>query len=198
MKENREEYEQLADRAARLLAALANVIMKATPEKLKGMEGNVARLLMCVIVTIIFARCFDSTGQHVEGDPVDDRCAPRRSDFHKQAPFCEEVHSHQGQGCCAGYGGSRSGREARPAARPRDRGVRRAHLNIPGLDVRAYAIDQLTSSIRVELVMEDVRALSVRLSNRIEELNLETAKRIEEMNQEMLRTAMNGTQHVLR
>jgi hypothetical protein len=64
--------------------------------------------------------------------------------------------------------------------------------------VRAYAIDQVTSSIRVELVIEDVRALSVRLSNRIEELNLETAKRIEEMNQEMLRTAMNGTQHVIR
>jgi hypothetical protein len=49
MKANREEYEQLADRAARLLAAVANAIMKASPEKLKGMEGNTARLLMCVV-----------------------------------------------------------------------------------------------------------------------------------------------------
>jgi hypothetical protein len=49
MKENREEYEQLADRAARLLGAVANAIMKASPEKLKGMEGNTARLLMCVV-----------------------------------------------------------------------------------------------------------------------------------------------------
>jgi hypothetical protein len=130
MKENREGYEQLVDRAARLLAALANVIMKATPEKLKGMEGNVARLLMCVIVPIIFARCFDPTGQHVERDPVDRRCTPRRSDSHKQAPLCKEVHSHQGQRHCASHRGSRSGHEARPATRPRDRGVRRAHLII--------------------------------------------------------------------
>jgi hypothetical protein len=49
MKENHEGYEQLADRAVRLLAAVANAITKASPEKLKGMEGNVMRLLMCVI-----------------------------------------------------------------------------------------------------------------------------------------------------
>jgi hypothetical protein len=49
MKDNHEGYEQLADRAARLLAAVANAITKASPEKLKGMEGNVMRLLMCVI-----------------------------------------------------------------------------------------------------------------------------------------------------
>jgi hypothetical protein len=35
--------------------------------------------------------------------------------------------------------------------------------------------------------MEDVRAFSVRLSERLEELNNETAK----MNQKILRTAMN-------
>jgi hypothetical protein len=39
----------------------------------------------------------------------------------------------------------------------------------------------------VELVVEDVRAFSVRLSERLEALNSETAK----MNQELLRTAMN-------
>jgi hypothetical protein len=49
MKENREGYEQLADRATRLLAAIANSITKASPEKLKGMEGNVSRLLLCVV-----------------------------------------------------------------------------------------------------------------------------------------------------
>jgi hypothetical protein len=49
MKENHEGYEQLADRAVRLLAAVVNDITKASPEKLRGMEGNVMRLLMCVI-----------------------------------------------------------------------------------------------------------------------------------------------------
>jgi hypothetical protein len=54
MKDSREEYAQLADRAARLLAAVANTIMKASPEKLKGMEGNIARLLVCVVHPITF------------------------------------------------------------------------------------------------------------------------------------------------
>jgi hypothetical protein len=49
MKENREAYEDLADRAVRLLAAVANSISKASLDKLKGMEGNVARLLLCVL-----------------------------------------------------------------------------------------------------------------------------------------------------
>jgi hypothetical protein len=49
MKENREAYEDLADRAVRLLAAVADTISKANPEKMKGMEGNVARLLLCVL-----------------------------------------------------------------------------------------------------------------------------------------------------
>jgi hypothetical protein len=49
VKENREAYEDLADRAVRLLAAVANTISKASPDKLKGMEGNVARLLLCVL-----------------------------------------------------------------------------------------------------------------------------------------------------
>jgi hypothetical protein len=49
MKDNREAYEQLAERAAQLLAAVANTTSKASPEKLKGMEGNVERLLRCVL-----------------------------------------------------------------------------------------------------------------------------------------------------
>jgi hypothetical protein len=42
-------YEQLADRAVRLLAAVANTMLKANPEKLKGIEGNLSRLVMYVI-----------------------------------------------------------------------------------------------------------------------------------------------------
>jgi hypothetical protein len=53
MNENREAYEELADRAVRLLAAVANTISKSNPEKLKGMEGNVAGLLLCVLDHII-------------------------------------------------------------------------------------------------------------------------------------------------
>jgi hypothetical protein len=48
MKENREAYEELADRAVRLLAAVANTISMSNPGKLKGMEGNVAGLLLYV------------------------------------------------------------------------------------------------------------------------------------------------------
>jgi hypothetical protein len=54
MKENREAYEDLADRAVQLLAAVANTISKASPDKLKGMEGNVARLLLCVLDHVIW------------------------------------------------------------------------------------------------------------------------------------------------
>jgi septal ring factor EnvC (AmiA/AmiB activator) len=60
------------------------------------------------------------------------------------------------------------------------------------LCVRANDIYQVRSSIRVELVVDDVRALSVRLSKRIQEMNQEIAKQIEEMNRETLRTSMNG------
>jgi hypothetical protein len=48
MKEKHEAYEELADRAVRLLAAVAKATSKTDPEKLKGMEGNVARLIQCV------------------------------------------------------------------------------------------------------------------------------------------------------
>jgi hypothetical protein len=70
MKDNREQYEQLLDRAARLLAAVANEIMKANPEKLKGMEGNVARLLMCVLYPFISTRQLDGVEQHATGDKI--------------------------------------------------------------------------------------------------------------------------------
>jgi hypothetical protein len=68
MKDNHEAYEQLADRAARLLAAVANTIMKADAEQLKGMEGNVARLLMCVVILRHYAYRSNKSEQHPSGD----------------------------------------------------------------------------------------------------------------------------------
>jgi hypothetical protein len=56
----------------------------------------------------------------------------------------------------------------------------------------AHEIHQVTSSIRVELVVKDVRALSVRLSKHIEEMNREMAKRLEAIHDEVSRSAMNG------
>jgi hypothetical protein len=70
MKDNREAYEQLAERAVHLLAAVANTISKASPEKLKGMEGNMERLLRCVLV-IAPIPSPDVTEQHAPGDRVD-------------------------------------------------------------------------------------------------------------------------------
>jgi hypothetical protein len=46
MKENREGYEQLADRTARLLAAVASAITKADPQQLSGLEKNIARWVL--------------------------------------------------------------------------------------------------------------------------------------------------------
>jgi hypothetical protein len=68
MKENREAYEQLADRAVQLLAAVANTISKASPEKLKGMEGYMERLLRCVLDVIVLIPPPDATEQHAPGD----------------------------------------------------------------------------------------------------------------------------------
>jgi hypothetical protein len=192
MKENREEYEQLADRAAKLLTAVANTIMKATPEKLKGMEGNVGRLLMYVVEPITFTRCADPIDQHAEGDQVDHRCTSRRSDPDKQARLCEEVHSHQGQSRCANLCRPGRNQETQRAARPGDRRIRRAFPNDLDPSNRAHCVDQVTSSIRVELVAEDVRALSMRLSKRTEEMNHEMATRLEKIQDEVSRSAMNG------
>jgi hypothetical protein len=71
MKENREGYERLVDRAVRLLAAVANTITKANPEKMKGMEGNVLRLLMCVMNAFDPTRRPDAPVKHASEDPVD-------------------------------------------------------------------------------------------------------------------------------
>jgi hypothetical protein len=127
MNENREEYEQLADRAARLLAAVANAIMKASPEKLKGMEGNTARLLMCVVHSITSRVYVEAVNQNDEGDQVIDRCARSNSHPDRQAECCNEVRSRQKQGRCASVGGSGTDKKTWPTARPRDRGVRRTH-----------------------------------------------------------------------
>jgi hypothetical protein len=71
MKENREGYERLADRAVRLLAAVANTVTKASPEKMKGMEGNLLRLLMCVTNPINPTRRPNAPVKHASEDPVD-------------------------------------------------------------------------------------------------------------------------------
>jgi hypothetical protein len=73
MKENREAYEQLAERAVQLLAAVANAISKASPEKLKEMEGNVERLLLCVLNGIKPIHLPYATEQRTPGDQVDHR-----------------------------------------------------------------------------------------------------------------------------
>jgi hypothetical protein len=51
MKESCKAYEEIADRAVRLLAPVANAISKANSEKLTGMERNV---LFCVLDHAIF------------------------------------------------------------------------------------------------------------------------------------------------
>jgi hypothetical protein len=71
MRDNREAYGQLAERAVQLLAAVANTISKASPEKLKGMGGNVERLLRCVLDVIAPIRPPDVSEQHAAGDRVD-------------------------------------------------------------------------------------------------------------------------------
>jgi hypothetical protein len=57
-----------------------------------------------------------------------------------------------------------------------------------------HPIYQIASSLRVELGIDDLRAFTVCLSKRIEEMNHKISKRIEAMNDEISRTAMNGTQ----
>jgi hypothetical protein len=55
-----------------------------------------------------------------------------------------------------------------------DFGVRIVILRGPSLC--AHIVHQITSSIRVELMVEDVRALSTRIMKRIEEMNHETSR----------------------
>jgi hypothetical protein len=70
MKENREQYGQLADRAAKLLEAIVNVIMQTSPKKLKGMEAKVARLVMCVLYPFNPTGQLDATKQHATEDKI--------------------------------------------------------------------------------------------------------------------------------
>jgi hypothetical protein len=72
MTKNREAYEKLADRAVQLLAAVANTILKASPEKLKGMESNLDRLLRCVFDGIAPVHPPHAAEQHAPEDQVDD------------------------------------------------------------------------------------------------------------------------------
>jgi hypothetical protein len=68
MKENRKAYETLAGRAVQLLATVANTIMKAGPDKRRGMEGNVAQLILCVLNVITPTHPSDHEEQHAQGD----------------------------------------------------------------------------------------------------------------------------------
>jgi hypothetical protein len=70
MKENRKAYETLADRVVQLLATVANTIMKAGLDKLRGMEGNVAELILCVlnVITPTHMHPSDHEEQHAQGD----------------------------------------------------------------------------------------------------------------------------------
>jgi hypothetical protein len=166
-----------------LLAAVANTLMKANPEKLKGMEGNVARLLLCVVVFMTPTCRPHAPGKHPPGDQVDYRatsslrCCPNW-----KAGFCHEASSRQGQRCFTHVSGSGRNQEARGEARICNRGVWRAHPLISNPFVRVHSMCQVISSMSIELVVEDVRALCVLLS-----------KHIEEMNRERSQTAMNGT-----
>jgi hypothetical protein len=195
MKENREQYEQLANRAAKLLAAIANVIMKGSPEKLKGMEGNVARLLMCVLHPFIPTRQLDTQSNstlreirstiearlHSPAAPTGNRAAAKRF-FRAKAKDAARMSADQEEINKLGVQLDRA---------IEDFGVR-TFINQNLLRVRAHEVHQVTSSIRVELVLEDVRALSVRLSKHIEEINREGEKRLEEIQDEISRSAMNG------
>jgi hypothetical protein len=70
MKENRESYEQLADRAVSMLAAIANAIAKANPEKLKSMEASIAQLILCVIYHSTPMISPDAIKQHTPGNQI--------------------------------------------------------------------------------------------------------------------------------
>jgi hypothetical protein len=179
MKENREGYERLADRAVRLLAAVANTITKASPEKMKGMEGNVLRLLMCVMNAFDLTRRPDAPVKHASEDPVGYGDTPQILIWlHRKA---DEACARQRQERCARVSGSRRTKGTRGRARPRGGRVRRMHSAPSTPSHCAHIICQVTSSIRVEIVLEDVRALAMSLT-----------KRLEEINNNISRDAMNG------
>jgi hypothetical protein len=71
MKETREAYKTLADRAVQLLAAVANTTSKASPEKLIGMESNVQRLIEWVTDGVAHIHPPDAIEQHASENRVD-------------------------------------------------------------------------------------------------------------------------------
>jgi hypothetical protein len=68
MKENRQAYEQLADRATLILTAITNEISEADTEKIKAMEENLSRLLRYVRKLNNFARPPDTMRKHAPWD----------------------------------------------------------------------------------------------------------------------------------
>jgi hypothetical protein len=71
MKENREGYEQVADRTARLLAAVASAVTKANPQQLKGLEEHVMSLVSWVLNPCTTLSWSDDINQHATRDKVD-------------------------------------------------------------------------------------------------------------------------------
>jgi hypothetical protein len=184
MKQNREAYEDLADRAVRLLAAVADTVSKTNLEKLKGIEGNLVRLLLCVLDRIIHPTVApDVVGQHTPRHQTGHRGTPEHSYIYGKAQRCEEACAIQGQSCPAHSRGSGSDQKARITARPRGGRIECAHPRIVKPTACAYPGDQVTSLVRMKLVVEDVRALTEFLM-----------RRIGEMNHELSRASMNGAQ----
>jgi hypothetical protein len=68
MKENRQAYEQLADRATLILTAVTNEISEADTETIKAMEENLSCLLRYVRNLNNFARSPDTIRKHAPGD----------------------------------------------------------------------------------------------------------------------------------
>jgi hypothetical protein len=117
--------------------------------------------------------------KHASEDPVDYGESPQVLIWlHRKA---DEACARKRQGRCArvsGYGGAKG---TRGRARPRGGRVRRTHPPPFKSSHRIHIIRQVTSSIRVEIVLDDVRALALSLT-----------KRLEEINNNASRDAMNG------
>jgi hypothetical protein len=72
MKENREAWETLAERAVQLLVIVANTLLKTGPDNRRGMKANVARLRLCVRDVITLTHPSHHNEQHTRGDSVGD------------------------------------------------------------------------------------------------------------------------------
>jgi hypothetical protein len=169
MKDNREGYEQLADRAARLLAAVANTIMKADSEKLKGMEGNVACLLMCVVflaTTRINLTRLGSILQEIKTG-TDTRLKSPSAATGKLMRIVRAKGKNIART-------SADLEELKKLGEKLDRAVEEFDVSTyTRVTARIHPVSQVTSSIRVELVVEDVRALALSLSKYLDEMKLD-------------------------